>query len=120
LEVYGSFGLLQAIESFDQSLKIKFETYGVRRIRGAILDEQRSSDWVPRTVRTASKTTEKAKYDLMGQLSREPSEAELAAKLGLTVAELRTHYADAGHLMVESLSFSSEDGEAPTFGGAGP
>jgi RNA polymerase sigma factor for flagellar operon FliA len=111
LESHGALGLLQGIETFDVSRGFKAETFLVHRIRGAILDALRDEDFAPRTVRTQSKKLEVARYALMGELCRDPTEAELAAKLGLTVDQLRAHYAEAGNLVVESLSYSSEEGD---------
>lgn len=85
---YGMFGLIDAIDKFDLSRQIKFETYAINRIRGAIIDELRSLDWVPRSVRSKAKDLERAHAELEVELKRAPSERELAAKMGITKAEL--------------------------------
>ncbi len=85
---YGMFGLIDAIDKFDLERKIKFETYAINRIRGAIIDELRSLDWVPRSVRAKAKTLERAHAELEAELRRAPSEDELADRMGLTRAEL--------------------------------
>ena len=86
---YGFFGLMDAIDRFDIGRGNKFETYAMRRIKGAILDGLRSYDRVPRTIRAKAKAIEKAIAKLEAQLGRTPSEAELAKKLEMTVAQLQ-------------------------------
>lgn len=85
---YGMFGLIDAIDKFDTERQIKFETYAISRIRGAIIDELRSLDWVPRSVRSKAKDLEKAHAELEVELNRAPSENELAERMGITRAEL--------------------------------
>ena len=85
---YGMFGLIDAIEKFDPERQIKFETYAINRIRGAIIDELRSLDWVPRSVRSKAKDLERAHAELEVELRRAPSEAELAERMGVSRAEL--------------------------------
>jgi RNA polymerase sigma factor for flagellar operon FliA len=86
---YGIFGLIDAIEKFDRERGFKFETYAVARIKGAILDELRSADWVPRTVRAKGPSVERAFSELESRLGRSPSEAELATALGYTEGQLQ-------------------------------
>ncbi|GGI06498.1 RNA polymerase sigma factor WhiG [Egicoccus halophilus] len=86
---YGIFGLLDAIEKFDLTKGYKFETYAITRIRGAIIDELRSIDWVPRSVRSKARRLETAMQQLESRLHRSPTEEELAAELDLTVDELQ-------------------------------
>jgi RNA polymerase sigma factor FliA len=86
---YGIFGLMDAIEKFDLDKGFKFETYAVTRIRGAIIDELRSVDWVPRSVRARARKLEAAVQKLESDLHRSPSEEEIAAELDWTVAELQ-------------------------------
>src|SRR5687767_371460 len=91
----GVFGLMDAINAFDMSRGVKFETYCVPRIRGAMLDELRSMDWVPRLVRSkASKLNESLKQ-LEAALGRAPNENELAAHMGIPIAEMEKLIADA-------------------------
>ncbi|MEZ5185671.1 MAG: RNA polymerase sigma factor WhiG [Candidatus Nanopelagicales bacterium] len=85
---YGMFGLIDAIDKFDIGRQIKFETYAINRIRGAIIDELRSLDWVPRSVRSKAKELERAHAALEAELKRSPTETELAEKMGLSRAEL--------------------------------
>jgi len=100
----GVFGLMDAIDAFDLSRGVKFETYCVPRIRGAMLDELRTMDWVPRLVRSkASKLNEGVKT-LEAKLGRSPSEIELAAHMGLTVPELEKMILDANAVNLISLN----------------
>ena len=85
---YGLSGLIAAVERFNPSLHIKFETYAIPRIRGAILDELRALDWVPRGVRARARQLERANMRLEARLLRAPSDEELAAELGIAVIEL--------------------------------
>lgn len=87
---YGIFGLIDAIEKFDLERGFKFETYAIARIKGNILDELRSIDWVPRSVRAKARAIEKAYSKLEGQLHRTPSDTELAKELDLTEDQLQT------------------------------
>ena len=86
---YGIFGLIDAIEKFDPSRGFKFETYAISRIKGAILDELRSIDWVPRSVRAKGRAVERAFSKLEAELKRSPTEAELAAELEMSDAQLQ-------------------------------
>ena len=86
---YGLVGLIGAIERFEPERGIKFETFAMTRIRGAIIDELRSLDWVPRSVRSRAREIETAQAKLEHELQRAPTEAELASKLNLTEAELQ-------------------------------
>jgi RNA polymerase sigma factor for flagellar operon FliA len=85
---YGLLGLIDAIERYDPDRDVKFETYAISRIRGAIIDELRSLDWVPRSVRARAREIEKAIAVLEAQLMRAPNDEEIATKLGLTEEEL--------------------------------
>jgi RNA polymerase sigma factor for flagellar operon FliA len=80
---YGIFGLIDAIDKFDYTKGVKFETYASLRIRGAIIDNIRKLDWVPRTLRVKNKQLEQVYAELESVLSRQPTEAELAEKLGV-------------------------------------
>lgn len=84
---YGVFGLLDAIEKFDPNRDIKFKTYAVTRIRGAIYDELRSIDWVPRSIRQKAKELELAMGKLENQSGRTASDEEIARELNCTVEE---------------------------------
>lgn len=118
LEAYGVFGLADAIERFRPELGFKFETYGVRRIRGAILDHLRSLDWVPRTVRSSARKIDRAMAELEAQLHREPTAAEVAEHLGLTEEELHAQLSLVANSNQGSLDESSAtlEGERASLG----
>ncbi|MGI6086129.1 MAG: FliA/WhiG family RNA polymerase sigma factor [Acetivibrionales bacterium] len=85
---YGVFGLIDAIDKFDLSKKVKFETYASLRIRGAIIDSIREQDWAPRSLRKKGKELERAYSELENQLGHSASDQEIADKLGITIEEL--------------------------------
>jgi RNA polymerase sigma factor for flagellar operon FliA len=87
---YGIFGLIDAIDKFDPGRGFKFETYAISRIKGAIIDELRSIDWVPRSVRAKARAVERAYSKLENELKRTPEDREVAAELGMTETELDT------------------------------
>ena len=86
---YGIFGLIDAIDKFDPGRGFKFETYAISRIKGAIIDELRSIDWVPRSVRAKARAIERAYSKLENELQRTPEDSEVAAELGMTEARAR-------------------------------
>jgi RNA polymerase sigma factor for flagellar operon FliA len=86
---YGLVGLISAIERFEPEREIKFETYAITRIKGAIIDELRSLDWVPRSVRARARAIEKANAKLEHQLQRTPTDEEMAAELQMSVDEFQ-------------------------------
>ena len=86
---YGLGGLISAIERFDPGRDIRFETYAVARIRGAIIDELRTLDWVPRSVRARAREFERVNTKLEARLHRAPSDEEMAAELAISVEELQ-------------------------------
>ncbi|MHB1538029.1 MAG: RNA polymerase sigma factor WhiG [Solirubrobacteraceae bacterium] len=86
---YGLGGLVAAIERFDPERKIKFETYAIARIKGAIIDELRSLDWVPRSVRARAREIERAHAKLEHRLHRAPTDEEMARELKIEVEELQ-------------------------------
>ncbi|MFN3336934.1 MAG: FliA/WhiG family RNA polymerase sigma factor, partial [Thermomicrobium sp.] len=92
---YGTIGLLEALERFDDSRGVKFESYAVMRIRGAILDALRTLDIVPRSARSRARQIEQATRELFAEHGRMPSEQELADHLGMTVGELQQAVSDA-------------------------
>ncbi len=87
---YGLIGLIGAIERYDLEREIKFETFAVSRIKGAIIDELRTLDWVPRSVRAKARDVERTHAELENQLQRAPTEEEMAVKLGVEVDDFRT------------------------------
>ncbi|MGH2872087.1 MAG: RNA polymerase sigma factor WhiG [Solirubrobacteraceae bacterium] len=86
---YGLTGLISAIERFDLSREIKFETYAITRIRGAIIDELRTLDWVPRSVRARARQFERVNTKLESKLQRAPTDEEMAVELEISVDELQ-------------------------------
>jgi len=100
----GTFGLVDAIKAFDLSRGVKFETYCAQRIRGAILDELRNMDWVPRLVRSRAHKLEAARSALEMELGRKPTERELAKKLRMSLKDFRKLQRDARAVGLVSLS----------------
>jgi RNA polymerase sigma factor for flagellar operon FliA len=96
---YGMFGLIDALQKFEPGRGNKFETYAIPRIRGAIIDELRAMDWVPRSVRFKQREIEKALTDLESMLKRQPTEKELSERLGMSLREL--------HEVITQISFVS-------------
>jgi RNA polymerase sigma factor for flagellar operon FliA len=112
---YGMFGLIDALEKFEPARGNKFETYAIPRIKGAIIDELRAMDWVPRSVRFKARQIEKAYSDLESIMKRAPSEKEVAARLGFTLKELHDVITQISFVSVlaldELLSVGSDRGE---------
>ena len=100
----GVFGLMDAIDMFDLSRGVKFETYCVPRIRGAMLDELRTMDWVPRLVRSKASKLNEAIKTLETRLGRQPTETELAEEMQIYVAELEKMILDANAVNLISLN----------------
>jgi len=100
----GVFGLMDAIDAFDLTRGVKFETYCVPRIRGAMLDELRTMDWVPRLVRSKASKLNEAIKTLETKLGRQPSEIELSEQMGISVAELEKMMLDASAVNLISLN----------------
>jgi RNA polymerase sigma factor for flagellar operon FliA len=100
---YGLMGLIGSIERFEPERGIKFETFAMTRIRGAIIDELRSLDWVPRSVRSRAREIEAAQAKLEHELQRAPSEAELAARLEVSEDELQTSLLEIANSSVYAL-----------------
>ena len=117
---YGVFGLIDAIEKFDTSRNIKFETYAIARIKGAMIDELRSIDWVPRSVRAKARSVEKAYTKLEGKLLRTPTDAEIAEEMGIAEPELQAIFNQVSFVGIvaldEMLSVTGERGEATSLG----
>lgn len=107
----GTFGLMDAINGFDLSRGIKFKTYCTTRIRGSILDELRSQDWVPRLVRLKAHRLDRAIRQLEGELGRSPNQMEIAQVLGISLEELQAHEAEANAKTIFSLSEKWDDGD---------
>lgn len=118
---YGIFGLIDAIEKFDTSRNIKFETYAITRIKGSIIDELRAIDWVPRSVRAKARSVERAYAKLEAQLLRTPSDAEVAEELGISDEELQAIFNQISFVGLIALdevlsSGSGERGDTTTLG----
>jgi RNA polymerase sigma factor for flagellar operon FliA len=100
---YGLLGLIGAIERYDPGREIKFETYAISRIKGAIIDELRSLDWVPRSVRTRARQIERAIAELERSLMRAPTDEEIAAKVGITTEELEENLGEISRSSMAAL-----------------
>ncbi|HEU4912296.1 MAG TPA: RNA polymerase sigma factor WhiG [Actinomycetes bacterium] len=112
---YGIFGLIDAIEKFDLGRGFKFETYAISRIKGAIIDELRSIDWVPRSVRAKARSVERAYGKLESELHRTPTDGELAEELDLTNDQLQQTFSQISFIglvaLDELLSVGGEKGD---------
>src|SRR6187402_1187005 len=98
-----SYGLIGAIERFDPERDIKFETYAIARIKGSIIDELRSMDWVPRSVRARARDIERAIADLESRLTRAPTDEEIASKLGITEEEFQDSLLEISRSSIAAL-----------------
>jgi RNA polymerase sigma factor for flagellar operon FliA len=108
----GVFGLMNAIDKFDPANGSKFETYAIPRIRGAILDGLRALDWVPRSVRSRSRSVQDAIALLEHQLGRTPTDEEISAELKISVEELEKWLADIAAGSVGPLDHVAMDNTA--------
>ena len=100
---YGLLGLIGAIERYDPDREIKFETYAISRIKGAIIDELRALDWVPRSVRTRARDIERAIGELERKLHRAPTDEEISEKLGITTDELEGSLTEISRSSIAAL-----------------
>lgn len=99
----GMVGLMDAIDKFDLDRGLQFQTYAVPRVRGAIVDGLRSSDWVPRLVRERMRDVNVATATLEHRLQRRPDESELAEELGISAVELRKRYHQSSYATLSSI-----------------
>jgi len=99
----GIFGLMDAIDKFDLSKNIKFETYAIARIKGAIIDELRALDWIPRSVRFKAKELERTYAELEGRLKRTPTDEEVCKEQGITKEKLHDTITQIGNTAVVAL-----------------
>src|SRR4029450_8416942 len=99
----GVIGLIDAIDRFEPERGLQFQTYAVPRIRGAMVDSLRSSDWVPRSLREKKRDIERAQASLETKLGRTPSDGEVAAELGISVPDLREAYRKVSYTNVSSI-----------------
>jgi RNA polymerase sigma factor for flagellar operon FliA len=100
---YGLLGLIGAIERYDPERDVKFETYAIARIKGAIIDELRAMDWVPRSVRSRAREIERAIGELERKLHRAPTDEEIAKKVGITVSELEDSLTEISRSSIAAL-----------------
>lgn len=120
---YGIFGLIDAIDKFELTKGVKFETYASLRIRGSILDQIRKMDWIPRTLRQKQKKLDQAMKDLEAKLGRQASNEELAEEIGVSIEELeglmnQTQIANLVSLdeyLEQGSEVKAELGNAPRF-----
>jgi RNA polymerase sigma factor for flagellar operon FliA len=111
---YGIFGLMDAIEKFDLTRGYKFETYAMSRIKGAIIDELRTIDWVPRSVRAKARAIERAYSKLEGELHRTPEEHEVVSELSMTreqFTQTLSQISLVGIVPLDELLSGSDGGE---------
>jgi len=109
----GIFGLIDAIDRFEPERGWKFETYAMQRVRGAILDDLRAQDWVPRSVRSKARTVQAAMGRLESVLHRSPTDAEVAVEADLTVSELQLLYKEMSMTSIIALEdLVGGDGES--------
>jgi len=109
----GVLGLIHAIDNFDPSQNVKLRTYAEYRIRGAILDSLRASDWAPRMKRKLARTLEAEVAKAEQRWGRAPEEAEIAAELGMPVEEYRTKLSEVAALDIGELEFLRDERETP-------
>jgi RNA polymerase sigma factor for flagellar operon FliA len=105
----GIFGLMDAVKGFDLSRGVKFETYCTTRIRGAILDELRSLDWVPRIVRNKANRIDAAWKGLEIELGRAPTDLEMANRLNMTIGEYEDLIREASAITIVSLTDKTKE-----------
>jgi RNA polymerase sigma factor FliA len=112
---YGTFGLIDAITRFEPSREIKFESYAMSRIRGAIIDELRSTDWIPRSVRMKARQFERTVAALESRLQRSPTEEEIAEEMDMDVEDVRKFLGQLSLVNVVALDelLVDDDGSAP-------
>ena len=116
---YGIIGLIDAIERFEPDRNLRFETYAIPRIKGAIIDELRSIDWVPRSVRTKARAVEQAFTHLEATLRRTPNEAEVAAELEMSVGDFHKamrKISSVGMMALDEVLRGGERSERSTLG----
>jgi RNA polymerase sigma factor FliA len=116
---YGVFGLIDAIDKFDPTRAIKFETYAIARIKGAIIDELRSIDWVPRSVRAKARAVEKAYATLEAALGRTPTDAEVAEEMEISEQDLHNIFNQisfVGLVALDEMLSGGDRGESTTLG----
>jgi RNA polymerase sigma factor FliA len=112
---YGLLGLIGALERFDPGREIKFETYAISRIKGSIIDELRSLDWVPRSVRAKAREIERVCALLENRLQRAPTDEEIADELGIEISEFQHNLTQISNTSLVALdelwAISGSDGD---------
>jgi len=111
---WGVFGLIDAVDRFDPGHGVKFETFAIPRIKGAVYDGLRELDWVPRSVRTRARNVERAFADLEHRFGRSPSDDELAVHLGISDDELAHWLSSIAGATVGPLDRAIETGSEPS------
>ena len=114
----GTFGLNDAITRYEPTREVKFESYAMARIRGAIIDELRHTDWIPRSVRMKARAFERAVAELEGRLQRTPTDEEVADVLEMDVEEMRKFLGQLSLVNVVALDelLTDDDGGSPSLG----
>jgi len=112
----GTFGLIEAIDRFDMDRGIQFKTYCTARIRGAILDNLRTNDWVPRLVRLRTNLVDKTMRRLYGELGREPTDPEMAEALDVSMTEYERIRKEANPTSMLSLTDDNAEADAENSG----
>jgi RNA polymerase sigma factor FliA len=100
---YGLLGLMGAIERYEPDRDVKFETFAIARIRGAIIDELRAMDWVPRSVRSRAREIERAIAELEAKQGTAPTDEQIAKKVGITVDELEESLSEIARSSIAAL-----------------
>ncbi len=115
---YGSFGLLDAIEKFDPEREIKFKTYAMTRIRGAIFDELRSIDWIPRSIRQKAKQVEETISMLENKMGHTVDDEDIAKEMNLSIDELHsllTKISGTSMISLNDIWYLGEDNDEVSF-----
>jgi RNA polymerase sigma factor for flagellar operon FliA len=115
---YGTFGLIDAITRYEPTREVKFESYAMARIRGAIIDELRNTDWIPRSVRMKARQFERAVAELEARLHRTPNDEEIADELDMDVEEIRKFLGQLSLVNVVALDelLGADEGGSPSLG----
>lgn len=114
----GTFGLMEAVDRFDPARGARFESYAAQRVRGAMLDELRAQDWVPRTVRARTREVERARETVLARLGRPATDRELAGELGIGMRELRAATRPVHLVSADDLAEQGPSGLAAVVAGA--
>jgi RNA polymerase sigma factor FliA len=115
---YGTFGLIDAITRYEPTREVKFESYAMARIRGAIIDELRNTDWIPRSVRMKARQFERTVAELEAKLHRTPTDEEVADELDMDVEDIRKFLGQLSLVNVVALDelLGDDEGGSPSLG----